>query len=336
MRIIFHVGTHKTATTSIQHSLNNHREALANAGVFYPSYELIGAKNHYAHIGAINALSGDQSGLDRSEAKRFFKEARSRANDYDVTIFSAESVYRQLRSGIKPSILSEEDYWVEREAYLKELFDLIAPDEIAIVFRQQADYAESLYQEHIKATKYTRQFRVFLKEYWFHFEYLKHCQALDGRGVRVRAANFQTLKQSPGPVENFCKIFNIPFPEKLDNSHINPSLPVDFTILKRTLNRQGDLKKQNRRLVMKAAQVFENRSADCESAQRSFFRSIDEVQAFQDSFVETNKQLFSDYIDPGTNGQGEFGELKFAGRAFGDSLSPNFVREMLAAICSDE
>ena len=68
-RLIVHIGTHKTATTSLQRHLARNREALAARGIWYPDYGLIGHEPHYAHLGIVNALAGQHEKFSVAERK---------------------------------------------------------------------------------------------------------------------------------------------------------------------------------------------------------------------------------------------------------------------------
>ena len=52
MRRILHIGTHKTATTSLQTALYNNRHSLAEQGVIYPNLVDWDLRQRAGHHGA--------------------------------------------------------------------------------------------------------------------------------------------------------------------------------------------------------------------------------------------------------------------------------------------
>src|SRR5918995_1398619 len=115
-RLIVHIGTHKTATTTIQRHLARNRRALAARGIWYPSYDLIGKPRHYAHLGIVNAFSAQHAKLTRADAEPFYRH---------VTY---------LRPNEVPG--DAETYWRQREQYVEHVRALFAgaSPEIAVVF----------------------------------------------------------------------------------------------------------------------------------------------------------------------------------------------------------
>ena len=60
MSVVFHVGTHKTATTSLQRYFAANRASLKEHNVIYPNYpDLIPVStSHYAHLDLAKSING--------------------------------------------------------------------------------------------------------------------------------------------------------------------------------------------------------------------------------------------------------------------------------------
>ena len=66
-RLIVHIGTHKTATTTIQHHLAANRKVLASRGIWYPSYRLLNWRRKGCFHGRWPRSSKAQLDLHRIE-----------------------------------------------------------------------------------------------------------------------------------------------------------------------------------------------------------------------------------------------------------------------------
>lgn len=323
-RLILHIGTHKTATTSIQKYLSEHREALAARGVFYPSYDLIGKKPHYAHLGMINALSGQHRSYTASDAKRFFREVVERSVDYDTTIISAEPIYRHVDAEGGAPNYAPETYWASRKAYIARLRDLFGPAEIVVVFRRQAEYAQSLYQEHVKVTRYRSPFREFLSDFWFHFVFADQVRAWADAFPVVRAMTFEKLTQTGDPVGEFARLLQLPVDGLAPARRFNEALPVDFVVMKRILQSVfPDGEDLRAKLEAIAASIGNDALKRVEP--RSFFASQQARVKFQQQFDAENEALKPWLIQSFDEKESTFPTTYPEDSHFGDSIHPRVL-----------
>jgi len=328
-RLVLHIGTHKTATTSIQHYLFENRHELRRRGVLYPDYEIIGHQPHYAHIGIINALSREHDKLTPDDAHRFFTKVRSQARDFDVTIISAEPLYRHVSGHQKaPATRAPITYWAARENYIRMIREVIGDAEIVVVFRRQAEYAQALYQEHVKVTRYNKRFEAFLDEFWFHFTYLQQLEKWQQNFLHIRALTFEQLVAGGEPAEDFGRWLGLPVAGLPPARRINTSWPTDAVILKRLTNRSSTSRRQlqrriDRMLTRLPPQEF------AQFARRSFFADVDAMRAFQAHFDSDNARLKHRFRFPGSPSDLLFPETVPDTLAFGDKLDPDFVALML-------
>ena len=97
MRLLLHIGTHKTGTTSIQKFCAGNRARLRGQGLWYPDYDLIGKEGHYAHHHLAHALAGlPTSRGNREEAEGFFAAIRSSLRNDETVLISAEPFWRHV------------------------------------------------------------------------------------------------------------------------------------------------------------------------------------------------------------------------------------------------
>ena len=238
-RLIVHIGTHKTATTTLQRHMARNRDALAARGIWYPDYSNIGKGSHYAHLGIVNALSEQHDKFSVEDATRFFADVVARAPDHDVTILSAEPFYRHIAYPEGGGIPRDPDrYWRLRHDYIarvRELFGAADP-EIVVVFRRQVDYAPSLYQEHVKTTRYIRDFATWRREFWYHFDYLGQARAWAEAFGGISPLRFEDLVGGGDPVARFGAHLGLDLsgPEQVKQQNV--SMHPDMVVLKRLLH----------------------------------------------------------------------------------------------------
>lgn len=329
-RLILHIGTHKTATTSIQRFLATNRKTLADRGVFYPGYNLVGKTSHYAHLGMVNALSGQHKSFTADDALRFFGKVRERMADYDTTIISGEPFYRHIASeyGDAPG-MEPETYWPARRAYVARIHDIFGEAEIAVVFRRQADYAQSLYQEHIKVTRYLGRFRDFLTDFWFHFAFLDQITAWQTAFPVVRAMTFEKLVASGDAVAEFARLLGLPSDGLEPAERHNEAMSADLVILKRMLQ-AGPGDKDAFRRQMETLGTLIDPAVLAAVEPRSFFGTGMARRTFQQQFAEANEALKPFLLHDFAPDEPTFPKSFKPGTNFGDSPDPTILAAITA------
>jgi hypothetical protein len=328
-RLILHIGTHKTATTSIQRFFRHNAAALSERGVFYPDYSLVNRKPHYAHLGLVNALSGRHKNYSRELAETFFAKVRERVKDHDLTVISAEPFYRHVENdpGDDP-YYSPEDYWPLRNAYIERMREVFGEAEVVVVFRRQIDYAQSLYQEHVKVTSYRGNFHQFLKDFWFHFVFADQARAWNTAFPGLKAMSFDRLAASGDTVGEFCRLLGIPAEGLEAVPRANEGLPVDMVILKRMLHRtpvnRDELRDQVRELAARLPEDVQETAVP-----RSFFQSAGEMKAFQQSHAAANEGLRPFLVHGLADDEPIFRTEMKKGLTFGDRVKPQVLLAML-------
>jgi len=134
MKIIFHIGIHKTGTTAIQAFCTRNREMLAQRGLLYPSvYTKFNA--HHPLPWALGVRHPDKTDGDKPEdiAAAILEEAKARRAD-------------------KVLISSEEFRNLDNHAVLMQLRSLFAgtDQEVVVYLRRQDDFLVSKYGQHVR------------------------------------------------------------------------------------------------------------------------------------------------------------------------------------------
>lgn len=169
MRLLLHVGTHRTGTTSIQQVLASNRDWLRERGIVYPDASRWFGGSDRAHIRFAHALTGtdpQQLGV----ARRFVAALAERTRPDQTVLLSAEPLYRGLlgtRDWTAPDLASR------RRGYLQRLAELLVPFEVRVLvlLRPHHEVAGSLYVEAVCSGSCDTDFEHFLHRRHRFFDY---------------------------------------------------------------------------------------------------------------------------------------------------------------------
>lgn len=217
-RIIFHIGTHKTATTTIQKTLAENREALRAQGVLYPIMEQSFAPHPSKHQGLFRALwEGEKAVL--AERDLLFEEFES--------------------SGCETLLLSEEHLsWMNpKNLRLLEHFSGDYRVEAVCLLRRQDIFLESMWNQIVKGGEcaenieaYCRRHRVRrgihydqMMDVWSHFS-------------EVTAVSFDAAK-ARGVMQAFCQTTGLPVLQQTTTQNVSPSANCALALME--INRAG-------------------------------------------------------------------------------------------------
>lgn len=233
-RLFLHIGTHKTGTTSIQRFCANNTEALAKAGIYYPSFEIGGYPTHYAHHMLAHATAGRNDVMDLWHVERFLSLVRSRMTRDQACLISAEPYYRHRL----PQADGRQSFglYIDRVAQTYADFDVT----VLVMLRRQDLFLESLYAEHVLATDYTGTIMEFAQSRQGMLDYNGRLgnwsDSFGAENVWVRTFEPSLLK---GPVErSFVEWLGVTWTNafKIRGDRHNVSLPRAFVEFKRAMN----------------------------------------------------------------------------------------------------
>lgn len=142
VKLYLHVGSHKTGTTAIQHFAAARRHELANRGLLYPGFDLVGNRPQRSHLPLVAALVNTNRPTPNLEARQipdFLDQVRRRSETLGLDVLlSAESVFRTTRRDHE-RLIGLLRRWLPRH-------DLVP----VAVLRRQDDLADSLYRNHVR------------------------------------------------------------------------------------------------------------------------------------------------------------------------------------------
>lgn len=296
MKLILHIGTHKTATTSIQHFCTFNKANLQRKGVYYPT-----SATHLYHV---NFLASDAARGRWPAVEAWVDQARREAADLGChTVFlSGESFYAMTAMFIDAFAREREaDYWAAERKLVDGFataFKAFETVEIACVFRPQDDLAASLYNQFVKNVYgIADDYPTFTHRIINLFDYQGHIGLWRAAfpDATMRLVNFEAHKADM--IDTF--IAQVLGPDVLANSnhmdtnlHANERLDRDLLEYKRLFNATGpDLP-----LAYMAVTCFRKMAkADEDEKGYQTFAALAERQAMFGPFQQGNDALAAQY-----------------------------------------
>ena len=206
MKLLIHIGTQKTATTSIQQFCVLNRGLLKSCGYLYP-------KNNI-HPFLFNFLARQLARGERERVARYLQKicAEGQREKCHTVIISAESFYAMSFFLLPPREKSRaSDYWQIEARLIEELYKCCdGYDDIKIVcyLRPQDDFAAALYNQFVKISPYFDEtYKEFIEGDKAIFDYERHIQIWEKNfgADSISIRNFLTCKEDI--VEDFFETF---------------------------------------------------------------------------------------------------------------------------------
>jgi hypothetical protein len=162
MRLILHIGTAKTGTSSLQSALHANSGWLRRRGIYYPAPP----DNRDGHHAVARALRDGAEG-----ATTYLQKVRHEAEPSDSVLLSAEPFYRHIVD--TDDTWSAIDYWDRRSEYVDRVREAFSDFEVEVVvyLRPHASAAESLYKEAAATGTFGGSFEEFLSDRRVFFDY---------------------------------------------------------------------------------------------------------------------------------------------------------------------
>jgi hypothetical protein len=264
MRLILHIGTHKTGTTALQQFLYANRESLVTRGLHYAT-----SGHGLPEANAVaNALNVGKNRIVENFFGRHVGIAR-RSGAHTILV-SAENFYAMTVLDAMARRETRADA-VKRDRALIETFRSLVADELESVqiicyFRRPDRYAESLYSQHVKrGISFDDTFGAFLPIIKPALFYNRHIQAWSGvfgeSNVTVRLYEPVSADIVGDFVQNVLAIEGV---AGFSNSerHANERVSRDVLEFKRTRNRDArfserDIERTILRLIDEAMELRE-------------------------------------------------------------------------------
>jgi hypothetical protein len=210
-KLILHIGTHKTGTTSIQTALADAREWLGARGLCYPDGGPV-YKSRVPHHKWSHGLTGtDPAQADASKA--YIDYARSLGRADDTLILSAEPIYRHADGYDRFDFSIIDDYWERRGRYVHNVAAALDSFDVRVVvwLRERDSFARSLFAEVSKKGKWQGPFDEFLQSFAVWFEYERQLQLFRDAFSQIDVYSYEVASES-GLVPYFFEQIGFPAP----------------------------------------------------------------------------------------------------------------------------
>jgi hypothetical protein len=154
VRLVLHIGTPKSGTTSLQEFLQRNRETLATLGVYYAAPK---------RTVTANAIGNALNRGDNARVRAFFETHARRAGKAGAhtVVVSAERLYGLWHRGQRDEEAFEHQRM--RVCALQELLPAaFEKTEITCYFRRPDRFLESFYNQKVKSQTYSEDFQEFV------------------------------------------------------------------------------------------------------------------------------------------------------------------------------
>jgi hypothetical protein len=204
-RVLLHVGTHKTGTTSIQSVLSRHRKTLRKQDLVYPNTRPFLRGGGEAHHRLAHGLCGINPDIE-SAAQRFLDHLQRTTRQGKTVLLSSEAFYRNLHGVKHWNSASLNDYWPRRRQYLSHVADSLPATDIRVILfiRRPDTFAESLYREIVTKSLTKYHFYKWLRRTQHLFCYDAQIQAFSSAFPSVQVVRYEDAL-TEGLVEAFFR-----------------------------------------------------------------------------------------------------------------------------------
>ena len=328
MRVLLHIGTHKTATTHLQQTLKRNRDELSKAGISYPSLRLIDAGDSAGHHRLAHDLASDDAARWDAVSK-FYNLAKSNSQG-GTLLLSSEGFYRhKLRRS------DAEGAWEQRANYLDRVRDTFGEDcEIVMVIRRPDNFCLSVYQESTKKTSKTITFDDYASRSALLFDYNRQAELLSSRFTKVHMLVFEDLVATGNAPEAFLNALGLEITglNMVELPRANEGLHTLLVEFKRLMNCFGLSHDQSAILVRALQNAQKNKAFEFLETPMSFL-DFDERQSFCARYADGLQSIKSKFFPDRT--QSLFPEIKRKDETKFDGLSPKNYEEILAYLMRD-
>ncbi|MCX7288627.1 MAG: hypothetical protein NTW20_14015 [Rhodobacterales bacterium] len=218
-RLILHIGTHKTASTTLQAAMTDARDSLRACGILYPRTDRAPMAKQRKHAFLSSVLH--QGGEAVAPLLQSLREEAEQAG--------AQTLLMSEEGLSDPEICPRPEAFVA----LAGAFDVTT----VCFLRRQDGFAESLWNQRCKNARTDRHIDAFAAEL-LRGSHLHYGTMLEtwGRVGRVVACSFEAARQE-GVVEAFSRLSGVPLPPSPKDRNVSPGMR--HAALMAVLNRMG-------------------------------------------------------------------------------------------------
>lgn len=293
-----HIGTHKTATTAIQHFCKVNKELFKTKGCTYPLFPQFQYSRKLTERNGLflTTVIYDENGERdmKLERKRYWAGLdliHERFETYDTVILSDESLWRMFwRRPHRLQRLVEDG---EANGYRVVLI---------LYLRRQDEYIESLWQQRVKRDPdFTKSFWEFVDEYPFldYYEVLQKLSDIVGRDNMIVRRFEDAKKVDGGILADFLSQVGLELTDEyeIEGGDVrNTSLTGNTLRIKKTLNELDFIDADDNVILRESLAI-------CTGASRKEYPcsefSPEERTAFMKAFEESNARIADEFIGDG-------------------------------------
>lgn len=172
MRLILHIGTHKTGTSAVQECLYRNEGRLAERGIYYARRPRARALNQLAQLIATGREAQAQALIDSHVAK-------AKTAGATTLLISAESFFAMTMFFHKLEGEICEDYWGAEARCIDLLHGVLPadmPKRVVALFRRQDKFLESVYAQTVRTRPVSASCEQFKAQVSEALDYARHMQ----------------------------------------------------------------------------------------------------------------------------------------------------------------
>lgn len=241
IKLILHIGTHKTGTSAIQSTLANNANLIKNKGIYY------GLTSQNTRN--INFLAADIANGRHVKAKNFFTHLlkQAKAKKCDVVVLSGESFFAMTTffDVLNRNVSVPSNYWELESEKIDFLRAQLSSFEVHVVcyLRNQLSFADSIYNQFVKQDNgYQDSLQRFLEQSQQAFEYNSFIDLWKEKFGKKKVSVYSYDNNKRDIVEHFFEnVLGITDFENFrkPNGDINTRLSQEALKFKHDLNRQN-------------------------------------------------------------------------------------------------
>jgi hypothetical protein len=210
VRLILHVGTHKTGTTSIQKVLHDHSRYLKTHGLYYPSsLSYRGTRGHLKFSHDV-ARDTEQS---RRNTQAFVQRIKKNAKAVDTILLSSEALYRHVLGTEDIASMVQKNYLDGRQSYVNRLAELFADFDVEVVVycRDYGYFLAWLHRTSVKSGGWQGAASDFKNQFFDHFAYERQFEIFRSVFPRLIIHSYENAKEH-GLIRHFFSQLGFPVP----------------------------------------------------------------------------------------------------------------------------
>lgn len=299
--LYFHIGTTKTATSSIQRFCKLNRKLLRKYGYDFPIMPFryprvkIERNAHFLLAGpAGRTVSPKQEQMFQERLETGFSIVHGRLSKYDKIILTDEDCWRAFNyARINPLELLVEDAKAHN-------YDI----EVIVYLRRQDSYLISQWNQRVKSAALSQTFEEYYEDNFVRIPLrTDYAATLDQIADMIGKEHITVRRFEPSTwIENSIYLdfmdaigMDVTAPFRYPEREINNALKGNFLEMKRSLNRNIALDPDEYDYFSSMIRICSNQSND----EKPWMLSADETRALLEKYEESNNRVAREYIGDG-------------------------------------